>query len=53
MKYEELFELVAELREQLPLHIESAHLQATIKKAQYDELLKSGFTADQALVLIK
>jgi len=48
-----LAQLVRDLREQLPAHIELAQLQAKISRAKYLALVNQGFTEVQALELCK
>lgn len=47
----ELPMLVKNLRENILAHVELAQLNARIWYARYDELVKQGFSEDQALVL--
>jgi hypothetical protein len=42
-----------QLRDDMPLLLEHVALQAQITKAKFDQLVKNGFTPEQALVLCK
>lgn len=48
-----LAQLVRDLRENLPAHLELAVLQAKITRAKYQALIGEGFNDAQALVLCK
>ncbi len=48
-----LAQLVRDLRENLPAHIEIGQLQAKIMRARYQALVAEGFNDQQALVLCK
>jgi hypothetical protein len=46
-------QLVKQMRDNLLAHCEYAVLNAKVKKAAYDAYVKEGFTAGQALTLVK
>lgn len=48
-----LAQAVKNLRETMPAMLEWQALQARIQRARFDALMREGFTADQALTLVK
>lgn len=48
-----LAQLVRDLRDNLPAHIEIGQLQAKIMRARYQALVAEGFNDQQALALCK
>ncbi|HJV75359.1 MAG TPA: hypothetical protein VJ654_14125 [Noviherbaspirillum sp.] len=42
---------IKEIRENMPLILDHFRLQAQMSKARYDELVRTGFTPEQALFL--
>lgn len=42
-----------QLRDDMPLLLEHIALQAQMTKAKFDQLVKNGFTPEQALILCK
>lgn len=45
--------LVKNMKDNILAHIEYQQLDARVKKAKYDALVKEGFTSEQALTLVK
>ena len=52
-KHSETAKLVAEIREELPYHLENQVIQAQIRRAAFDAYIEQGFTSDQAMDLLK
>lgn len=48
-----LAQLVGQLRDELPAHVEMAGMQAKLMRARYQALVREGFTEAQALELCK
>ena len=48
-----LAQMVRQIRDEMPLQIELAHVQASLVKARYDAFVRVGFTPGQALFLCK
>lgn len=50
-KHDELRAVVDSMRRNLPIFIETASINAQVRRAHYDAYVKQGFTKEEALVL--